>query len=436
MSTEQGRDRTVKSVITCDLEGRIETFGDGAEQVFGYSSEEIIGKQRVSLFSPGLIVLEHVGGWLKTAREEGEYQGRTVFVRKDGTPFAADIRITPTWKDGEQIGYCGVTVARPDVPVEEAMPEIGLATKIFRWLVITRAPFLTATIVPILIGAAWVAARGGRPFPWLAFALTMIGGIAMHVAANTFNDYFDWRSGTDPANNDYFQPLSGGSRSIELGLISEKALFWVASTALTIGLAMGLALMVMRGPALILFGVVGAFSVYFYTAPPLRLAARRGLGELLVGMNFGPLMVAGTVYALTGAVSWVDFFVGLPVGLLITAVLYINQFPDAESDEATGKINLVIVLGKERARWGYLLIVFGAFVLTLGGVMAGLLPLGALLMLIALPLAVYTTATLFRYYADRKLVSANQYTIVLHMLSGLLLAAGVLWSERLIGLVG
>jgi 1,4-dihydroxy-2-naphthoate octaprenyltransferase len=121
---------------------------------------------------------------------------------------------------------------------------------------------------------------------------------------------------------------------------------------------------------------------------------------------------------------------------LITAVLYINQFPDAESDEETGKINLVVVLGKERARWGYLLIVFGAFLLTLGGVAAGVLPAGALLMLIALPLAVYTTATLFRYYADRRLVSANQYTIVLHMLSGLLLAAGVLWGERLIGLVG
>jgi 1,4-dihydroxy-2-naphthoate octaprenyltransferase len=321
------------------------------------------------------------------------------------------------------------------VPVEEAMPKIGLGTKIFRWLVITRAPFLTAAIVPILIGAAWVAARGVSPFPWLAFALTMVGGVAMQVAANTFNDYFDWRSGTDPANNDYFLPLSGGSRSIELGLITEKALFRAASIALAIGAAAGLALVALRGPAVILFGVVGAFSVYFYTAPPLRLAARHGLGELVVGMNFGPLMVAGTVFALTGAVSWVDFFVGLPVGLLITAVLWINQFPDAQADEETGKINLVVALGKERARWGYLLMVFGAFVAALGGVVAGLLPLGALLMLVALPIAVYTTATLFRYYADRRLVSANQFTIVLHMLGGLLLAAGVLWGERLIGLV-
>jgi len=435
MSAEQGREKIVKSVITCDMEGRIETFGEGAQEVFGYSADEIIGKQRVSLFSPGLVVLEYVGDWLKTAREEGEYKGQTVFLRKDGTPFAADVRITPTWKDGEQIGYCGVTLPRPDVPVEAAMPKIGLGTKIFRWLVITRAPFLTATIVPILIGAAWVAARGVSPFPWLAFALAMVGGIAMHVAANTFNDYFDWRSGTDPANNDYFMPLSGGSRSIELRLISEKALFWVASTALAIGVACGLALVALRGPALILIGLVGAFSVYFYTAPPLRLAARRGLGELFVGLNFGPLMVAGTVFALTGSLSWIDFFVGLPVGLLITAVLYINQFPDAKADEETGKINLVVILGKERARWGYLLIVFGAFLLTLGGVVAGLLPAGALLMLVALPIAVYTTAILFRFYADRRLVSANQYTIVLHMVSGLLLAAGVLWGERLIGLV-
>ena len=83
--------------------------------------------------------------------------------------------------------------------------------------------------IPTLIGAAWVATAGqASRFPWLLFTLAMLGGIALHVAANTFNDYFDWRSGTDPANNEYFQPLSGGSRSIELGLITEEQLFRVA----------------------------------------------------------------------------------------------------------------------------------------------------------------------------------------------------------------
>ncbi len=423
-------DDNVKSTITCDLEGRIETFNKGAEAIFGYKPEEVIGHKRVSIFSPGLVVLDQVNGWLKTAREQGEFKGRTVFIRKDGSMFAADIRITPTWREGRQIGYCGVTTPRPDIPVAEAMPPISRATLFFRWLVITRAPFLTASLIPMLAGAAWVVARGAaQPFPWLPFVLALIGGMALHVAANTFNDYFDWAAGTDKVNNDYFLPYSGGSRSIELGLISEGALFRLAAASLGVAVAIGGALIVaFNRPLLILFGLVGAFSVYFYTAPPLRLAARRGVGELLVGLNFGPLMVAGTAYTLTGSLSWLDFFVGLPIGLLVTAILWINQFPDYAADKATGKINLVVVLGTDRARWGYLVIVFGAFVAVIAGVAAGLLPVSTLVMLLALPMAVSTTLRLFRTYRERSLVVANANTITLHFVSGLLLAVGLFLS--------
>ena len=82
-------DKALKSVITCDMEGRIETFNDGAAALFGYPAEEIIGKKRVSLFSPGLVVLEHVENWLSSAVENGAHETDTVFIRKDGSRFAA-----------------------------------------------------------------------------------------------------------------------------------------------------------------------------------------------------------------------------------------------------------------------------------------------------------------------------------------------------------
>jgi 1,4-dihydroxy-2-naphthoate octaprenyltransferase len=422
-------EKQLKSVITTDLEGRIQTFNKGAEEIFGYQPEEVIGKKRVSVFSPGLVVLGHVTNWLKVAREEGEYRTQTVFLRQDGTSFAADIRITPTYRDGEQIGYCGVTVPRLDVEPAQAMPRISWTTRLFSWMVITRAPFLTATVIPILIGAAWVVAQGlVTPFPWGVFALVLFGGIAMHIAANTFNDYFDWTSGTDPANNDYLMPYTGGSRAIELGLISEKGLLGVAVAALGVAVAAGLALLALRGPGLLLFGLVGTFLLYFYTAPPLRLAARKGLGELAVGLGFGPLMVAGTSYALSGELALVDFFVGLPIGLLTTAILWINQFPDVKSDASTGKHNLVVVLGRRRARWGYLLLMMGAFGSVLVGVLSGVFPAGLLLMLAVVPLAGYALRLLFRYYADRALVKANALTIQLHLLTGLLMALGLFLS--------
>lgn len=415
----------MKSVITTDLEGRIETFNRGAEELFGYTSAEVIGKKRVSLFSPGLVVLSHVPTWLKTASTEGEYSSQTVFIRKDGSQFAADIRIKPTFRDGKQIGYCGVTVERTDLAVEQAMPKISMLTKIFAWMVITRAPFLTATIVPILAAGAWVVASG-KPANWIFFALAFVGGISMHIAANTFNDYFDWRSGTDPENNDYFLPYSGGSRSLELGLINEKQLFRVASGALVFAVLAGMPVIFSRGPLLILIGVFGAFSAYFYTAPPLRLVARKGLGELLIGLNFGPLMVAGTVFAITGSASWLDYFVGLPIGLFTTAILWINQFPDMASDRLTGKYNLVVVLGKERARWGYVAIMAAAFGSVVWAVLAELLPLSATSMLLGTPLAVYASVVLFRHYDQRSLVKANSTTIMIQLVAGLLLAGGLL----------
>jgi 1,4-dihydroxy-2-naphthoate octaprenyltransferase len=419
----------VKSVVTCDMEGRIETYNRGAEQIFGYRADEVIGKKRVSLFSPGQVVLQYVPNWLKIAREQGEFESNTIFLRRDGTPIPAHVRITPTFRDGQQIGYCGVTEVLENVDPAQVAPNISLMTRIFTWLVITRAPFLTAIIVPILVGAAWVAyTTQGQPFPALPFWLTLLAGIAMHIAANTFNDYFDWKAGTDKVNNSYFLPYSGGSRSIELGLISEKALFRVAMVSLLISGALGVALAVISGPMVLLFGLLGAFSSYFYTAPPLRLAARRGLGELVVGLNFGPLATAGTVYALTGQVSLVDFLVGVPIGLLTTAILWINQFPDEQADRQTGKINLVVVLGARQARWGYLLLLVAAFGLLLYWMITGLFPIGMLLAFLSLPLAVYATRIAFREYNQRSLVRANSATIQLQLAAGLLMFVGVLVS--------
>ncbi len=418
---------TIKSTITCDLEGRIQTFNKGAEQIFLYKPEEVIGKKRVSLFSPGLVVLEHVPTWLKIAREKGEFKSQTVFLRKDGTAFAADIRITPTFKNGQHVGYCGVTTPRPDLDVAEAWPKTSLLTRIFSAFVVTRAPFLTATLMPLLIGAAWIAARAlTATFPWLLFGLVVLGASAMHIAANTFNDYFDWTSGTDQVNNDYFLPFSGGSRSIELGLISEKGLLRLASISLAVAAACGLAVLALTGRVwLLAFGAFGAFSTYFYTAPPLRLAARRGLGELLIGLNFGPLMVAGTVYALSGHLTWLEFLAGAPIGLLTTAILWINEFPDLRADEMSGKLNLVVTLGQERARWGYLLILGLAFGLVILGVAFSWFPLGALAMLLSLPIAWYAARLLFQHYQERALIKSNAATIQLQALAGLLMATGL-----------
>jgi 1,4-dihydroxy-2-naphthoate octaprenyltransferase len=416
----------LKSVITCDMEGRIETISKGSENIFGYREDELIGKKRVSIFSPGETVLEHVPTWLKTASEEGEFHTETVFVKKDGTPIPAKIRITPTFRDGVQIGYCGITEVLEDKSPQEVAPKISFMTKVFTWLVITRAPFLTAVILPILIGGAWVAySAPAEGVSWPNFWLALIAGIALHISANVFNDYFDWTSGTDQINNDYFLPYSGGSRSIELGLADENRLRRLATAALLLSGAIGLYLATTVGFGVLLFGLAGAFMAYFYTAPPLRLAARKGLGELSIGLSFGPLATAGTVFAVTGRADLSSYLVGIPIGLLTILILWINQFPDEESDKLAGKHNLVVVLGKEKARWGYLLILGSAFGLLAFWVLDGMLPLLSLLTLVLLPMAVYSSRIVLQDFAKRSLVRANVATIRLQAFFGLIMAATI-----------
>lgn len=410
----------MKSVITCDLEGRIETFGKDAEAVFGWTADEVIGKKRVSLFSPGETVLEHVPGWLSSAVKNGAHETDSVFLKKDGAEFPAHIRISPTFKDGAQIGYCGVTEPLPMSELERARPRISPATKAFRWLVVTRAPFLTASLVPVLVAAALV--------PWfhaLHFTFALIGALALHVAANTWNDLFDWRSGADQANNDYFLPFSGGSRAIELGLITERGLSAIAWCALGLAASCGVALALLSTPWVFAYGAVGAFAAYFYTAPPLRLVARRGLGELFIGACFGPLMTGGVYTAISRDFSPTSLLVGIPVGLLTTAILWINEIPDAKSDATVGKNHLVVTLGNNGARWGYVVLMLGAYGSLLGLVLAHVVTPWALAAFVALPLTVRAVVVLFKHIEDRGLVAANKSTIFQHVVFGLALAAAL-----------
>lgn len=415
-------DRIIKSTITCDMEGIIETYNDGARALFGYLPEEVVGIKRVSYFSPGWIVLQNVESWLKTAREKGEYKTKTVFVRKDGSTFNAEVRITPTFKDKQQIGYCGVTteIDEPVHPVKHWWISLVIG------LVITRAPFLSASVIPAFIAGAFALSFTDQPvFSSLNFIIAAVGVAILHLASNVFNDYFDWDSGTDQANKNYFLKYSGGSRSIELGLISHKGTFNLAMALLGVSTAMGLYLWQSVGAGILVFGIAGAAAGYFYTAPPLRLVARHGLGEIVIGVTFGPLITGGIFYTVTGVYSWESLLIGLPVGLLTSNILLINQVPDMEGDAATGKNHLVVTFGKERSVAFYSGILGGALLSSI--VIAFLLQKPYVLVSSAV-IAVYGMY-IIRYFKThlyhRDLVRANVHTIYLSMAAGILFAVGI-----------
>ena len=417
----------IKSVITCDLDGKIETFSKGAQKLFGYSADEIIGKARVSDFSAGEIVLGHVVNWLAESVEKGKWEGDSVFLHKDGHEMPCKIKITPTKdKNGNHIGYCGITTPLNNKTAASVRPNISFATKIFCWMVIMRLPFLSATIVPILLGAT-VASRYVS-VDWFYFALTMFGGSLLHIGTNTSNDYFDHTSGTDEANYNYMVPFSGGSRSIQMGLISAKGMLYLSMITFALSGLIGIPLIIKAGINILYLGFIGFLSGFFYTAPPFRFASRKGIGELLIGLNFGPLMVVGSFLVQTSGDLTHVFeaaLAGIPIGLLVAAIVYVNQFPDHDGDKATGKNNLVVVFGPEKARIGYVLLVVGAFVSIIVMALSGTFPMLSLMTLVTSIISVYTTKTLYKYYNNRLLQPANAGTIGLHFITGVFFCVGI-----------
>ncbi len=298
------------------------------------------------------------------------------------------------------------------------------------WLKELRAPFFTASIVPVLLGSA-VAWSNGVPFSWDLFILTLLGGVLLHAGANVSNDYFDHRSGTDDINVEFVNPFTGGSRMIQEGLMTPRQVLIEAIVLYSLAALIGVYLAWVRGWAIILLGVIGIVSGFFYTAPPFRFV-HNGLGEVLIGINFGVLMTLGSYYVQAGSFDPEPVYVSIPVALLITAVLYINQFQDYTADRAVGKNHLVVRLGKKNARIGYILIIGSAYIWILVTAVSRRTSPYTLIALLTLPIAVKAIRTLLVYYdRSEELMPANAGTIMIHAGMGFLLTIAYLLDKFL-----
>lgn len=310
-----------------------------------------------------------------------------------------------------------------------------LKKKARNWVAEVRTPFLTASLVPILLGTAIAWLEGGSIY-WGYFLLALVAGLAMQAGTNIINDYFDHLSGNDEVNREFVRPFSGGSRLIQLGLLTPLEVLTEGALFFLLAIILGLYLAWARGPLLLLLGAIGLVSAVFYTGRPLNWASR-GVGELLVGLNFGPLMALGAYYVQAQDFSWAPVAASVPVGLLIAAVLYINEFPDYQADQAVGKRTLVVRLGRERAVPLYAVLMVAVYPWLVVGVWAGVFPTAALWGLLTLPLAVRAIQYARRHYASSfDLAPANALTIVCHLSLGLLLTAayaGEVWGLRGLG---
>ena len=284
------------------------------------------------------------------------------------------------------------------------------------WLLAARPATLPAAIVPVLVGSAVGAAQG--QFRLATFVAVLVAATLIQIGTNLANDYFDFRKGADTGTR------LGPVRVTQSGLLAPRTV-WLASL-LTFGLAavVGLYLAVVGGWPIVAIGVLSIAAGILYTGGPWPLGYH-GLGDVFVFVFFGVVAVCGTAYLYTHLVGVDTFWVSVPVALLVTAILVVNNLRDIDTDRTVGKRTLAVRLGQRRTRVEYVALIAGAFVVQLGRWLAGSASIWFWLPWLTLPLAIRLVRLVWTAEGrplNRALVGTGQ----LHLIFGALLAVSLL----------
>lgn len=284
----------------------------------------------------------------------------------------------------------------------------------------SRAPFLSASLLPALLGAFAAYWRTGRLSA--AGLLATLAGIAcVHLGANLANDYFDYKTGCDSRNPEP-TPYSGGSRVIQDGLISGRAVVTASAFFFAAGAVLGLYLnSLVPGNGILIIGLIGIAGGLFYTAVPVKLSYR-GLGEITVFLCFGPLLVAGSYLVQSGRLDSDVFAVSLPAGLLVLAILLVNEVLDVRWDREAGKNTLVVALGRERGYAAFLITYIAAYAWIGVGICIRLYPLAAVISMPPLVLSIRALLPRRALRDRRDALNASRLTILSQAGTVLLLA--------------
>lgn len=301
-----------------------------------------------------------------------------------------------------------------------------LLHKIILWLRAARAPFFSASVIPVLVGVSLARQEGFFNLPLFLAALAAV--VSNHAGANLLNDYYD-AAGSDPINQKV-TPFSGGSRLIQEGLLSRAAYLKAAYLAFAINLIITLTLsLFFRNAAIAFLGISGFILGVFYSVNRIY-AMGRGWGEIAVGLAFGPIAVMGSYLFQTGRITWEALASGIPVGLLVMGILILNEFPDWDADRKVGKRNWIVRAGcGNRGVMVYIITITLAYLTVLGGVWSGLFPVRLLFSYATIPLAVWVGIKVWRFKNSvPEIIPALAGNIALHLITGILICVGLSWK--------
>ncbi len=341
-------------------------------------------------------------------------------------PFTVKYRFVPEILQGEPPTVFEFEHNRENVNVWD-----DVKAKARAWKEAVRPLSLTATLVPILLGGALALSHSGQ-FHAMHFILTLIGGLFIQAGTNMINDWKD--AERDNENRTGIRPFTGGSRVIQLGLISRADMGLFGIILSSIATIIGIYLIFVSGYGILPLIAYGLIAGLFYTAGRGKLSfinMATGVAEFLIATTYGVLMTMGAYYVQTGYFTLESFLISLPVAFFVSNVLLINQFPDAESDALTDKKTLVVRIGKRKAK-NFLIACF-----VLGYVIIGVLPIAGFapytiyFAFLSIPFGIQAIRYAQRNYDKNAadIIPSNAHTAINHLFNGLLLVFAFLLNS-------
>lgn len=284
------------------------------------------------------------------------------------------------------------------------------------WVLAARPPTLTASVVPVLVGSATGAAHGGfRP---VAFLATLLASMCIQVGTNLANDYSDYVNGADTSAR------LGPPRAAQSGLLPPEAVRNAAAAVFALAVACGVYLVTVGGVPILLIGVFCVLAGVLYTGGPWPFGYH-GLGDAFVFVCFGLLGVAGSAYLQAGGIGPDAIVNAIPVGLLITAILVVNNLRDVNTDRVTGKRTLAVIVGERATRIEFVALLAITYLVPLVRWLAFGASIWFWLPWLTVPVAIRLTRVVWKA-EGRALNPALAGTARLTLLYGLALTASVL----------
>lgn len=276
--------------------------------------------------------------------------------------------------------------------------------KLLYWLQNARIVAVPQSLLPSMV--AFCLATNSTGFTAWIGLISIFGVIVAHLAVNLYDDYFDYVNSGGKSR----EQIAGETNTVRLakspylysGEVSPKKLFMVASIFSTVALATGVVVFTQRGITPLLIALAAGFLGFFYSAKPIQFCYR-GMGELVTGIIFGPLLMSGVYYAAAGSFSGIIWPVSISVGILVINILFTHSIMDFNPDTNVGKKTLAGVLKSKNLNLAASAIFnFSPYIIIMSYVISGVVPWFYALTFLAIPRSIQLFYLLCEFYKNPK----------------------------------